>query len=80
MRGVVSEAVRTYSFYMYRLWASFLATIYVAIAATKGPPEYWRPEGAHLVRQKVGNNRKEVISQAKKMPVGRSRVQIMQPS
>ena len=65
---------------MLRLWASFLATIYVAIVATKRPPEYWRLGGARLVRLKVANYRKEVISQAKKMQVGRSRVQIVEPS
>ena len=39
-----------------------------------GPPEYCLPEGAHLVRQKAANYCKEVVSQAKKMRVGRSRV------
>ena len=65
---------------MYRLWESLLVTKYVAIAAAKGPPEYWLPEGAHLVRQKVANYHKEVVSQAKKMRVGRSRVRIMTPA
>ena len=40
---------------MYRLWESLLVTKYVAIVAAKGHPEYWLPEGAHLVRQKVAN-------------------------
>ena len=61
---------------MYMLWESLLATIHVAIVTAKGLPEYWLPEGAHLVRQKVANCRKEVINQAKKMRVGRLRVRI----
>ena len=55
---------------MYMLWESLLATIHVAIATAKGLPEYWLPEGAHLVRQKVANCRKEVINQAKKIRSG----------
>ena len=62
---------------MYRLWDSLLATIYVASVAAKG---LWLPEGAHLVSEKVANFRKEVVSQAKKMSVGRSRVQITEPA
>ena len=45
---------------MYMLWESLLATIHVAIATAKGLPEYWLPEGAHLVRQKVANYHQEV--------------------
>ena len=48
-------SLRDYSFWMYRLWESLLATIYVAIAATQGPLEHWLTEGAHLVSQKVAN-------------------------
>ena len=48
-------------------------TMSVAIPAAKGPPEVWRQEVAHLVRQKKANFRKEVISQAKKMRVGSRR-------
>ena len=59
---------------MYRVWESLLVTRYVAIVAAKGHPEYWLPEGAHLVRQEAANTCKEVVSQAMKMRVGRSRV------
>ena len=65
---------------MYMLWESLLATIHVAIVTAKGLPEYWLPEGAHLVRQKVANYHQEVVSQAKKMRVGRSRVRITTPA
>ena len=51
------RSLRDYSFWMYRLWESFLATIYVAIAATQGPLEHWLSEGAHLVSQKVAKCR-----------------------
>ena len=70
----MSKAVRAFSSWVLRLKESLLVAIYVAIAAAKGPRGYWLPEGARLLRQKVANYRKEVVSQAKVMQVGRSRV------
>ena len=43
--GVVSEAVRAYSLWMYRLWKSLLVTINLAIETAKGPPQYRLLEG-----------------------------------
>ena len=59
------------------LWESLLETKYASIAAAKGPLEYWLPQGTHLARQEVANYRMEVVSQGKKMRVGRLRVRIM---